>query len=352
MNEARCWRLINRAIDTFDLNLSDLAVLTEAATGYYMLTPLIAALAGAEIVYALTRDSRYGSAQVVCEQTMALAERWSVAQQIEVLFSREDKRVGLADIVTNLGFVRPLDAPFLKRLKRTAVIPLMFEPWEYRPEDLDLAECRRQGIPVLGTNEHHPDMQIFEYVGHLVLKLLFELDIEVFRSKVIIIGGGEFGRCVLESLQNAGASVTQVRVAEGESLQSLAVRQALSSCDAIVVVEHHSRELLIGRNGQIPAEELRKLDPGVSIVHVAGGVNQEEVEAIGIPCRPDCFAPPGYMSVATDYLGPRPLIDLHAAGLKVGELMWRKMQVLGDAEQVEHALAEEHPLCQCLPEEG
>lgn len=339
MNEARCRQLIDRTIGTLKLNLSGLVVLTEAATGYYMLTPLIAALAGADRVYALTRDSRYGNAQVVHEQTMALAERWGIAQQIEVLFSRKDERIAVADIVTNLGFVRPLDASFLRRLKRTAVIPLMFETWEYRPEDLDLAECRRLGIPVLGTNETHPDLQIFQYVGHLVLKLLFELDIEVFRARVMVVGSGEFGRAALNVLRAAGATVSQVRPAHGESLDQQHVRDLLADCDAIAVVEYQSRKMLIGPNGQITARELRAMNPAVVLANVAGNVEQADLEAVGVPVRPPRFAPAGYMSVTTDYLGPRPLIDLHTGGLKVGEALARaRLQGLSRREAEEKVL--------------
>lgn len=323
INIARCRQLIQRAIDTFELDLSGLVILTEAATGYYLLTPFIAAIAGADRVFALTRDSRLGTAQAVCERTMVLAKRWGVADQIEVFFSREDKRVGLADIVTNLGLVRPLDASFLRRLKPTAVIPLMFETWEYRTEDLDLEECRRLGIPVLGTNEHHPDLEIFQYVGHLVLKLLFELDIEVYRARIVVVGGGEFGNAAVNSLQAAGAIVSQVRIGEGESLSDQQNRDVLAGCDAVILMEHNSREMIIGPGGQITASELRSLNPGVVMVLISGGVDPVNVETAGIPFRPSQVAPAGYMSIATDYLGPRPLIDLHAGGLKVGELMAR-----------------------------
>jgi len=326
INKARCLRLIHQAINLFKLDLSDLTVVTEAATGYYVLTPLIAALAGAKHVYALTRDSRYGSASTVREHTLALASDWQIDNRLTVLFSRQDERIGLADIVTNLGFVRPLNLSFLNRLKPTVVIPLMWETWEYRPQDLDLDACRRLGIPVLGTNERHPDLQIFRYLGHLALKLLFELEIEVFRSQVAVIGGGEFGIQVSRTLQVAGAEVTQVRLSEGESLHTSQSHKALTGCDAVVVAEHHSREMLIGPNGQISATRLRQLSPGLCLVHIAGGVDRPSVEAAGIPCRPDESAPAGYMSVATDYLGPRPLIDLHAAGLAVGQqLAWARL---------------------------
>lgn len=322
-NEARCRRLVDEAINTFSLNLQGNIVLTEAATGYYALTPIIAALSGAEYVYALTKDSRYGSADKVKDETMELALSWSVKDKIEVLFSRDDHRIGQADIVTNLGFLRPLDSTFLHRLKSTVVIPLMWETWEYRDEDLDLKECRRLDIPVLGTNEHHPGLETFRYIGQLAIKLLFKLDVEIFRSKIVVIGGGEFGSYAVQSLRNSGASVVQIRSDKGESLQLPIKQELLSKCDAIVIVEHSSHDLLIGQGGQITAKQLYELNPSVCIAHIAGGVDQNELEAVGIPFQPSCLALPGYMSISTDYLGPLPLIDLHTAGLKVGAMMAR-----------------------------
>ena len=99
---------------------------------------------------------------------MAMASRWKIFDRLVLLGSRNDERIGSADIVTNLGFVRPINGEFLRRLKPTAVIPLMFETWEYRHADLDLSECRRLGIAVLGTNEHHPDLKILENIGKLL----------------------------------------------------------------------------------------------------------------------------------------------------------------------------------------
>jgi hypothetical protein len=332
------------------LDLKGLHVLTEAATGYYILTPLIAALAGADRVYALTRDSRYGKASKVCNETKRLARLWSSADRIDVLYSRDDRRIEQADIVTNLGFVRPLDAKFLRRLKSTAVIPLMWEAWEYRPEDIDLNESRRLGIPVLGTNEHHPDLQVFKYVGMLAVKLLFELEIEVYRSNIVIIGSGEFVDITKNILQALGASVMVFDPRFEQLLGPERTYNLCKSADALIILEHLSRKVLIGSQGLIRPETLRTLNPGLAIVHICGGVDRETLDKLGFHCHPSRFAPTGYMSVATDYLGPRPLVDLHTAGLKVGELMWRKKEILKDARKVEQVLAKEHPLCQCLPD--
>ena len=50
-------RLIHHAIAATRLDLKGLRVLSEAATGYRRITPVLAALAGADRVYAVGRDS-------------------------------------------------------------------------------------------------------------------------------------------------------------------------------------------------------------------------------------------------------------------------------------------------------
>jgi hypothetical protein len=322
-NEGRCLYLVQKSIRKFDLNLSNLEVLTEAASGYYALTSLMAALAGAEMVYAVTKDSRYGNAEAASKLTMTLAKDWGIEDRINVLFSREDARIGLADIITNLGFVRPLDAHFLRRLKRSVVISLMFETWEYREDDLNLLECRKLGIPVLGTNEHHPDLRTFEYIGLVAMKLLFEMGIEVFRSNIIVMGSGEFAEQVILSLRAANATVTFLSTEKKSNFVSKRAWQALKDAEAVVIVEHQNDKMLIGKAGVIKAEDLYAINPLLVVVHICGGVDRDALEAVHLRYHPARFAPARKMSIATDYLGPKPLIDLHAAGLKVGEELAR-----------------------------
>jgi hypothetical protein len=334
MNLIRIGKLIEQAVAKFELDLSNLTVFTEAATGHYALTATIAASARAEKVLAIAADSRYGTASEAAEATLALARDRKVVNRIEVIRSKTDQRIAQADIITNLGFVRPIDKALLRHLKQTAVIPLMWETWEFRPEDLDLEAARGSGIAVLGTNEHHPDLMIPGYVGHIALKLLLETEVEVYRSEIVVIGSGEFAVQTQATLGSAGAKVTLVP-ATRESLRSEPARQAFRSADAIVLMEHQERNQIIGAKGMITAPELHELNPVLTIVHVTGGVDRAALEELGITCHPARFAPPAYMSAATDYLGPRPLIDLHAAGLKVGELLVRARQRGLSAPQAE-----------------
>ena len=62
VNKRRVERLMWSAISDLELNLKDITVMTEAASGSFAVTPLIAALSGSPHVVAIAKDSPYGPA--------------------------------------------------------------------------------------------------------------------------------------------------------------------------------------------------------------------------------------------------------------------------------------------------
>ena len=294
-----------------------MTVLTEAATGNYALTAPLAALAGADRVMLLSRDSRFGTAEQAIAQTRAIARVWGFDDRLDVLRDRMDPAIAAADIVTNLGFVRPIDRSLTRQFKKSAVVPLMFESWEYRAEDVDLQACHEAGIPVGGTDESHPAIGIFDYLGPVSLRLLFELDIEVTRSSILVVGGGGFAPPVIRTLQALGAKVSQFDPLTEDAPDA----DMLRGVDALLVLEHRSRDMLIDGSGRISVNALAEASPGVVVAHICGAIDAAALHEHGIVVHPANVAPAGYMSVRTDYVGPRPVIDLHAAGLRVGQAL-------------------------------
>ena len=319
LNLHRCRRLAEEAIDRFSLDLRGLVILTEAATNYFSLTPMVAAMAGADRVIATGRDSRYGTLATVRAGLTQIAEAWGIADRLIITGNRNSPVLAESDVVTNLGFVRPIDEAFLRRLKQTASISLMWETWEFRDQDLDIDACRKLGIPVLGTNEEHSDLKIFTYLGHVAIKLLFELDIEIFRSRIAVIGSGKFADSICQVLRNSGVEVVTAVVPDA----SMARHSCFSTVDAILVVEHRVPDMLLGPGGWLDPEWLAHINPSVGIAHICGKVSQKSLQHAGLRFTPSSIADPGYMSVTTDYVGPRPLIDLHTAGLKIGAMLAR-----------------------------
>jgi hypothetical protein len=320
-NWRRVFRLIDEAIDRLALDLSGLRVLTEAASGAFAVTALIAARAGAMQVRAVTRDSAYGSALDVIEYGRAAAIDFGVADRITFTTAVPSVHATSSDVVTNLGFVRPIDHSVIERLPRHAVVCLMWEPWELRTDDVDLGACIAAEIPVIGTNEHDPRVGTFAYLGPVVLKLLFEARVEGLRSRILLVGSDPFGAAIERTLRALEADV--IRVAPADVTQNLddTLGAQVEAADAVVLAEHRDMRELVGHNGGIHPR--RFSTRGCSLIHLAGRVDGDALHRAGIQKHPARPASPGYMAATTDYVGPKPVIDLHAAGLAVGSIACR-----------------------------
>jgi len=337
-NFSRAKRLMQSAITDFSLDLSGISVLTEAASGAFATTPLIAALSGADRVIAVAKDSSYGMASEVEEYIEGCARSLGVEERIEISTQPAYEHADSVDLVTNLGFVRPIDERLIHRLPDDAAIALMWETWEFRPEDIDLRACRKRRIPVLGTWESHPRLQIFRYVGLVALKLLLEASIEVFRSKILLIGSGPLGQETKRVLQSNGADLTHLDPWEHWNRHHLDLKEGIQDVDAVVLAEHRARFSILGGETGLPLEWFD--DHGAVIVHLCGKIEDEELEDHRIHKIPARKVEPGYMAVTTDYVGPRPVIDLHAGGLKVGEALVRGMRLFHNMDEaIRYALA-------------
>lgn len=295
------------SINKFGLNLSGKTVLTEAATGNYVITPIIAALSGA-MVYAFTKDSRYGSIDEVRKQTYILAKETGVDGKIKVLDSLDDINLKEIDVLTNTGFLRPINRILISRLSSRCVIPLMWEPWEHRSDELEIEVCREYGIKVYGTNESDQRLRTMEYIGFTVLYKLLENGMSPFSSNVLLIGCEQFIEPVERILRQNGYQLSKIT--------DYVFNVNLEGFDVIVLLEHERDILIIGGDksfidkGDISDETL--------VLHICGRVDFNGALFRYIPKEPASY---GYMSFTTDYIDNKAVIDLHTAGLSVAEGM-------------------------------
>jgi hypothetical protein len=300
------------AIDRLDLNLSGATVLTEAASGPYVVTPVIAAMAGAERVFALGKSSRYGSFDEVTAQTRALAKYAGVDNRIEVVSARAGL-LAEADVVTNSGHLRPLDAATIDVLKETAVIPLMYEAWEFRDTDLDLDRCRRRGIRIAGTNECHPAIDVFSFLGVMAAQQLFEAGIAVFKTRILLLCDNPFAPFLKSALERMGALVDLAA-----RLPRVHERQP-----------HHAIVVAIrpGAALAVPADDVESIARywhRAVVAQFFGDVDRDAIETAGIPIVPAKAPAPGHMGVLPSAVGPDPIIRLQSGGLKVAEVLLKK----------------------------
>lgn len=314
LHPARLVRLMADAVAACRLDLSGSVVYTEAATGPYVVTPVLAAMAGADEVIARTRSTRYGSADAVMAQTLALAERVGVTGSLRIVSERRADDVGRADIVTNSGHVRPIDAEMVGWMKPSAVVPLMFEAWELSDErgDLDLGALRARGIAVAGTNERNPAVDVFSFLGVMAMKLLLDAGVAVRSTRVVVLCDNAFGTCVVDGLRRAGAEVVAAPLLD----EIWEVPQP----DALVVALQPRAGPVLGAQ---EAGLLAGRWPGTVVAQVWGDLDRAALADAGVPVVPATEPAAGHMGVLPSAIGPEPVVRLQAGGLKVGEVLLR-----------------------------
>ena len=103
----------------------------------------------------------------------------------------------------------------------------MYEAWELRTDDVDLATCRQRGILVGGTNERHPAVDVFSFLGIAAAKLLIDAGVAVYTSSILLLCDNPFGPFIEHGLVSTGANV--------DMLKSLSAATGGRIYDAILV---------------------------------------------------------------------------------------------------------------------
>lgn len=320
INYEKCIRLIKNCIKDFKLDLSGLVVLTEAATGYYSLTSTICALAGAKKVYAIAKDSKYGTLEYIKKITNELIEKSEVNKNvIEIFTEKTPDIISKVDIITNSGNVRPIDANMIKHMKPTAVVTLMYETWEFRKQDVDLIACKNKGIMVMGTDESIKEIDMFKYSGPLCLKLINKPDLNLKNSNFVVIGNNIFAKNIIKFLSNGGANISNINL--NNNIKE--IKKKLKNIDFLIISIYPNKEIIVRKECIISAKELKELSPNVLVVQFFGNVDRKELNKFNIPIVPKNNPGEGHMGLNIHALGPEPVIKLNTGSLKVGEIMTR-----------------------------
>lgn len=323
---------IIQSINKFNLDLNNKTVLTEAATGNYVVTPVIAAVAGADVI-AFTRDSRYGSVKDVLCQTEQLSNVFHVKDKIKITTDLNHIPLDSIDVLTNTGFLRPINAELIDRLSSCCVIPLMYEPWEFRKEDLDLDACAKKGIKVYGTDENDPRLKTMDYIGYIILYFLLNEKISpLSQPHILLLGNKRFIEPVYNILKNNGYTVKKI-----DDYNS-PLKDDVRLFDVIILLEHKRDSLLIGDESAFISSD--SINPETLLIHIAGNVSIKGTHYKCIPDNPALF---GNMSFTCDYIDSTAVIDLHTAGLKVAEGMIRANELALESVDYKKFMTRNYP---------
>ena len=306
---------INHYIDKLDLNLEGYNVLTEVGSGLYNYTPIIPMLAGANRVMAWTRDSVYGKADDIIAECRLKLNKMGYDDSIEFFNGTLNKyHLKQADIITNSGFLRPLNEEKLKHVKQTVAIPLMYESWELRKEDINIDYCQTNNIKVAGTNENHDIINVFNHIGPLAVKMAFEAGYEVYGNNIIIWSDDNFGNVITEAFakMNPKNLLMTTNISE--------VKKQIVDTDFIFVSDYDEKRSYTNNNF-FGLKELSLLNSDFGLVHLYGDLDYKEIKRMGISLSPSKNGHAQKMSFTLNHLGINPFIALITAGFKVGQYL-------------------------------
>ncbi len=311
------------------LDLKGQTLITEAATGSFAVMPALALKAGAERVFAWGRDSSYGTA----EEAVCQSREWVSVLGVDedrLTFAKNERppsHLREASLVANTGQVRPLDRALLRELREGTVIGLMYDAWELRDSDLDLAFCRGAGLRVAGVDESHPDLRIFDACGPLAIKMSFEAGYEVAHNHIFVYSEDPFGEVIGRAFGEAGASSVTV------STDLLDMETRFADLDFLFLCSYREERCLIGEHGLIRLDEWGDGHrPGV--VHLYGEVDGPYAEASGNAVYPRESGRAMRMSRTLDDLGPKISVGLCAAGLRAAVAVANGEKTDGGIQQV------------------
>jgi hypothetical protein len=321
---------LQHIIQEMNIQLEGNCVLTEAASGAYACTPVLAALSGAE-VHAFARDSKYGSAEECINEVQALAELCRVSSRIHFHIEKNEMPWERATVITNSGALRPLDSAILQRVSSSCRIPLMFEAWEFRSQDLDLDFCKSKGILVAGTNERHPQVDVFGYLGDMVVRQIQDAKQTPYRNKFIVVSNNDFTPYLCKPLVSMSAGVGVYCPLEYKSeienlgatylgdWNSTEIPDAWKSASAVIYTGSPFSENLWKKFPLLNLEVWKSLNSPL-FLRFAGDLNEADFIQHKIEFYPS-NVPPGHMGILPSAIGWDPIIRLQAGSLKVAELM-------------------------------
>lgn len=303
LSEKRIIRSVYKNIQRMQLDLSGCTVVTECATGVYACTPIIALLAGAKKVVAYGQDSKYGSFVEAKRALKALLENFQINYERLVLINKKNillQHLRSVDIITNSGYLRPLNKEKLFFVQRKSIIALMYESWELREEDIDIDYCREKSIAVIGTNEQQSKAKIFEFLGPIIIKALLEKGMEVIGNKVLLVCDNAFASYIKKSLEQFQAEVLMA-----------SHKKKYSDIDVIVFAQTPK-----SMGGNLQLDSLN-LPTNVDVCcQFWGEVSRENFQTQWIP-----YVSPheNHMGLLLTHLGVEPLVRLQTASLKAAQ---------------------------------
>jgi hypothetical protein len=209
----------------------------------------------------------------------------------------------------------------------------MYEAWEWREGDVDLGYARQRSIQVGATNERHPAVDVFGYLGDMALKQLLDSGSCPYRNKLVLLANNDFGPYIARVLGTVCDGLAVVAPDEHRASYSglrgvewvggfpdVHLPEPYRAAEAVVFTAYPFDELWIGEGTPVDVASLTRALEHPLVLRFAGDVDVHALKAHQVRYFPENVRP-GHMGVLPSAVGFDPVIRLQAGGLKSAEAM-------------------------------
>ena len=210
----------------------------------------------------------------------------------------------------------------------------MYEAWEWRDADLDLQYCKTRGIQIGATNERHEDVDVFNYLGDMAMKLIFDAGITLYKNYFTLICNNDFGPFIAKVISTNCAGLAVCDLEENKykydglnidwigNFPNFETPEKYKKSEAIIFTAYPFDQIWIGNeNASVSIKKITESFEHPYILRYCGDIAEE--------CKSEFRVYPenvhsGHMGILPSAIGYDPIIRLQSGGLKVGEMLLKK----------------------------
>lgn len=299
--------LINHYIDKYGLNLEGYHVLVPVIEREPYLMGVIAGAAGANNIY-------------VFDPKINLNEK------IETELGFNITKLGSLpyEVTPNLNIVLKNSSISLKDEKayclpvKNFAISLFPDNMDFlSPQDTEIKALKERKIPILKHNTDEQRIDLYQQFAHIIVKRCYNLGLDVFRSKILLVGHGTFLNATLALLKSLGAMVYVSNT--GLPFDQTYVLKHLKEIDAVIAMDYPKQNIqIIGSQGVVDIGDIVDLNPTLKVLHVCGEIETGSLKMGGISYYPGEINQES-LNLNINELGERGIVELGVNCLKMAE---------------------------------
>lgn len=274
-------RNIQNVIKTFELNLKDKTLIVPNPSNFPGVLTLLANYAGAKKVYTLTDDLKTKDLILSLQQEKQWETQNIFVDEIKTEILNE------IDIIVKSDDITYLDEKIINKLNPNTIVAYLPYNFDFNViNGIDLDYCTQKGIKIAVLNPNSKDLNLFKYISHLVLKRLYLNNIEVYKSKILILGSGEIFENLLSLLKSVGANVFAASTSKKEDKNY--VLKHIVDAEALIISEYPIfQNCIIGNNCFLDISDIVDKNPELKIMHLCGKIEMNSLRLSGLEYYPD-----------------------------------------------------------------